>query len=100
MRPPRETLMSRIGEVRRVSDDYLIAEGVLSVHRAAPEQAAVDLGLLDREREGWRRRQATAELMGGFLLARAAGLSWAEVIRIARLAAAEVRLVELSRGRR
>ncbi len=97
MRPPRETLMSRIGEVRRVSDEFLIAEGVLSVHRPTAEQAAVELGLLDRERDGWRRWQATAELMGGFLLARAAGLSWAEVVRVA---AAEVRMVELSRGRR
>ena len=90
--------MPGIGEIRRVSDEFLVAEAVIDAHRPLVEQAAVELGLLDRERAGWRQRQARAELMGSLLLARGAGLSWPEVARLARSAAAEVRTVELRRA--
>ena len=89
--------MPRIARLRRISDEYLIAEAVVDVHRAAVEASAVELGLLDRERDGWRMRQALAELMGGMILARAVGLDWPSACRLARQAASEVRTVELRR---
>ena len=100
MRQPRDTVLPRIGEVRRVSDAYLFGEAVVPVHRPQFEQAAVDLGLLDRSDPAWRREQVRGELTGALLLARDAGISWPEVVRVMRVAAAEVRLVELERGKR
>ena len=94
----RQTIMPRIARLRRVSDEYLLAEAVIDVHRGAVEASAVELGLLDRDRDGWRARQALAEIMAGLILARAAGLDWPEACRLARQAAAEVRTVELRRG--
>ncbi len=100
MKPARDTVLPRIAEVRRVSDAFLIGEAVVPVHRARIEQAAIDLGLLDREDSAWRREQVRAEVIGAILLARDTGIPWAEVVRLVRVAAAEVRMVELSRGRR
>ena len=100
MKAPRDTVLPRVGEVRRVSDSYLIGEAVVPVHRPALEQSAVDLGLLDRDDRDWRREQVRGQMIGALLLARDAGIMWSEVIRIARIAATEVRLVELERGRR
>lgn len=90
--------MRGMAEMRRVSDEYMVAEAVIDVHRPSMEQSAIELGLLDRERDGWRQRQARAEFMGAMLLARSAGLGWPEVVRLARSAAAEVRMVELRRA--
>ena len=100
MTPPRDTVLPRIAEVRRVSDAYLVGEAVVPVHRHRTEQAAVDLGLLDRSDRDWRRGQVRGELVGALLLARDAGIPWPEVVRMMRVAAAEVRLVELERGKR
>ena len=90
--------MQKIAEFRRVSDEYAIAEHVIDVHRADVQATAVDLGLLDLERAGWRERQAAAEMMGALMLARSAGLDWAAVCRLGRRAAAEVYHVEARRG--
>lgn len=100
MRAPRDTVLPRVAEVRRVSDAFLVGEAILPVHRPRVEQAAIDLGLLDRGDRDWRREQVKGELIGAMMLARDAGVPWSEVVRIVRVAAAEVRLVELSRGRR
>ena len=100
MKPGRDTVLPRIAEVRRVSDAYLVGEAVVPVHRARIEQAAIDLGLLDRGDRDWRREQVRGELIGALLLARDAGVPWSEVVRVMRVAAMEVRLVELERGKR
>jgi len=99
MTEDRRPLLPRIAEFRRVSNEFLLAESVIDAHRHRVEASAVELGLLDRERPDWRARQARAEITGGIQLARAAGLSWSEVVRLARTAVAEVRYVELQRSR-
>ena len=92
--------MSRIAEVRRISEPYLVAECVAEGTRGEAQAAATDLGLLLPHDEGWRRRWARSEMIAACMYARSSGMTWKEIARVGQECAAEVRVGEGERAGR